>query len=148
MRVYIDVCWLNRPLDDQSQARVRLEADAVEVVLQLCSDGAHTWVSSPVVDAEAARNPDPLRRGIVADLLRGADECAEIRAECEAFARVLASRGVSAMDALHLAAAERARCDVYLTTDDRLVRAASRCGEALTVRVVNPVVWLMEITER
>jgi hypothetical protein len=28
MRVYLDNCCFNRPFDDQSQARVRLEAEA------------------------------------------------------------------------------------------------------------------------
>ena len=31
--VYLDVCALNRPLDDQSQMRIRLEADAVSLIL-------------------------------------------------------------------------------------------------------------------
>ena len=30
--VYLDVCALNRPLDDQSQMRIRLEADAVALI--------------------------------------------------------------------------------------------------------------------
>ena len=28
--IYLDVCALNRPLDDQNQMRIRLEADYVE----------------------------------------------------------------------------------------------------------------------
>ena len=32
-RVYLDLCALNRPLDDQGQIRVRLEADAVSLIL-------------------------------------------------------------------------------------------------------------------
>ncbi|PKO21398.1 MAG: hypothetical protein CVU38_14965 [Chloroflexi bacterium HGW-Chloroflexi-1] len=32
-RVYPDLCALNRPLDDQDQMRIRLEADAVSLIL-------------------------------------------------------------------------------------------------------------------
>ena len=32
-RIYLDACCLNRPLDDQTQARIRLEAEAVLIVL-------------------------------------------------------------------------------------------------------------------
>jgi len=32
-RLYLDVCCLNRPFDDQSQDRIRLEAEAVRVIL-------------------------------------------------------------------------------------------------------------------
>ena len=28
MRIYLDVCSFNRPFDDQSQLRIRLEAEA------------------------------------------------------------------------------------------------------------------------
>lgn len=42
MRVYLDNCCFNRPFDDQSQARVRLEAEArLEIqqrVKDKCSD--------------------------------------------------------------------------------------------------------------
>ena len=31
--VYMDVCALNRPLDDQNQMRIRLEADAAHAAL-------------------------------------------------------------------------------------------------------------------
>jgi predicted nucleic acid-binding protein len=139
---------LNRPLDDQSQPRIRLEADAVEVVLQLCSAGTHTWVTSPAMEFEASRNPDRARHAIITDVLRCAGETAAISRECEDLAGVLASQGLGAMDALHVAAAHCARCDVYLTTDDRLVRAVRRAGAVVAPRVVNPVTWLLEITER
>ena len=37
-RIYLDVCCLNRPFDDQAQERVRLESEAVKSVLFL-ADG-------------------------------------------------------------------------------------------------------------
>ena len=35
MKIYLDVSCLNRPFDDQTQPRVRLEAEAVTIVLGL-----------------------------------------------------------------------------------------------------------------
>jgi hypothetical protein len=32
-RIYLDVCCLNRPFDDQRQDRIRLEAEAIERIL-------------------------------------------------------------------------------------------------------------------
>ncbi len=49
------------------------------------------------------------------------------------------------MDAIHLACAESAEVDVFLTTDDRLLKKAKRIGKILKVRVANPVHWLMEV---
>ena len=33
MKIYLDACCLNRPFDDQSQDRVRLEAEAILLIL-------------------------------------------------------------------------------------------------------------------
>jgi hypothetical protein len=35
MRVYLDACCLGRLTDDQTQQRIRIEAEAVELVLAL-----------------------------------------------------------------------------------------------------------------
>jgi predicted nucleic acid-binding protein len=56
----------------------------------------------------------------------------------------LVTVGFRAFDALHIACAEAAHCDVLLTTDDKLVRHAKRNREALNVEVANPLIWLSE----
>jgi hypothetical protein len=38
-KVYLDVCCLNRPFDDQQQDRVHLEAEAVLLILKRCEAG-------------------------------------------------------------------------------------------------------------
>ncbi len=55
--------------------------------------------------------------------------------------------GFGAHDALHLACAEAARADFFLTTDDRLVRIAKRKEKELYVHVANPLNWLEEMTK-
>ena len=32
-RIYLDVCCLNRPFDDQNQPRIRLESEAILIIL-------------------------------------------------------------------------------------------------------------------
>jgi hypothetical protein len=55
-------------------------------------------------------------------------------------------RYTSAFDALHLACAESGRADVFLTTDDRLLRKSAGYAKQLYVRVENPLVWLREVS--
>jgi len=43
-KVYFDVCCLNRPFDDQNQARIRLEAEAVLMMLNRCEAGDWEWI--------------------------------------------------------------------------------------------------------
>ena len=55
--------------------------------------------------------------------------------------------GFTLMDAMHLSCAEAAAVDVFLSTDDKLVRLALRSLERLKVRVENPVSWLREVVQ-
>jgi len=74
MRIYLDVCCLNRPFDDQSQDRIRLESEAVKLVLDLVGKGRHTWVSSEAVEYEVSRHPSEARRERLTMLLEQAGE--------------------------------------------------------------------------
>lgn len=55
--------------------------------------------------------------------------------------------GFSAYDALHLACAEHFNADIFLTTDDKLLRLSHECSGTLKVKVDNPLIWLKEVTE-
>ena len=45
---------------------------------------------------------------------------------------------------LHLAAAEAAHAEYFLTTDDYLLRRAHRHADELKVKVENPAKWLIQ----
>ena len=74
MRVYLDACCLSRLTDDQSQPRVRAEAEAVERILGLARIGAVEWTSSVALEAEVAGNPDVESRREMEALLLLANE--------------------------------------------------------------------------
>jgi hypothetical protein len=147
MRVYLDACCLNRPFDDQSQERVRLEAEAVTLFIQLARSGTHDWVASEVVEDELSRIRDEERRTSVTALLRCAAQRLAISDEAFRLAHVYADQGVPAMDSLHLAVAETGACDILLTTDDAFVRRAARLQPQPNVRVANPAKWVAEVLE-
>jgi hypothetical protein len=46
MRMYLDTCSLQRPLDSKAQTRIILEADAVLGILALCEEGIVELISS------------------------------------------------------------------------------------------------------
>ena len=56
--------------------------------------------------------------------------------------------GFAAFDALHLACAESGRTDVFLTTDDKLLKRTTRFVEQLHVRVANPLKWLQNFEDK
>lgn len=142
--MYLDLCALKRPFDDQTQPRIRLEADAV-LDLLAASPERLTFVHGAAQDLEHAENPVPWRSGRVAAWLASVP-----RAEPEArgLARrtqELMSLGFRNFDAFHVACAELARADVLATTDDRLLALSRRHADVLTVRVVDVVALAREV---
>jgi len=59
----------------------------------------------------------------------------------------LSGLGMKPADSVHVAAAEAADADVFLTCDDRLWRVSRRLGTRLNIRVANPLIWLQEQTD-
>jgi hypothetical protein len=59
-RVYLDVCALCRPFDDQSQIRIRMETDAVQLILAHIREGKIQLIISPVhrVEISATANTE------------------------------------------------------------------------------------------
>jgi hypothetical protein len=54
--IYLDMCCLKRPFDDQSQPRIRLETEAVLGLLAIESDEV-SFVRSPALMLENSFNP-------------------------------------------------------------------------------------------
>jgi predicted nucleic acid-binding protein len=144
-KLYLDVCCLNRPFDDQTQARIHLEAEAVLVILARCEQEQDwEWLASEAVDWEIDQTPDPERRRRVRLLASHACRSVSVGDSETERALEIVGWGVSALDALHLACAENGGAEVFLTTDDKLLRKAGAYAEKLNVRVENPLAWLGE----
>ena len=144
-RIYLDVCCLNRPFDDQRQERIRLEAEAVLLILGRCEVGAWQWLRSAVVEEEVNKTPSSERRARVRNMLSGVHGTVALTDVAIARAQELKAMGFRTYDALHLACAEQAMVDIFLTTDDHVLRLATRHAEQLQVRVANPLDWLLEV---
>jgi predicted nucleic acid-binding protein len=148
MRVYLDNCCFGRPYDDQSQERVRLEAEAVFLILRWVVHGTLELIVSDVVDLEAAAIRDVERRERVQVLARTSDRRVRYSEELMRRGDALEALGFGAYDALHIACAEAAEVDVLFTTDDRLLKRARRLEHELSVSVMNPLTWVQEQRDR
>lgn len=143
--IYIDVCCLNRPFDDQSQERIRIESEAVLLILTMCEDGRLRLLGSEAIDLEIALTPDERREKVM--YLAGLAKSKVIVSDRVASrARELEALGFDVFDALHLACAEE-DAEVLLTTDDKFLSRARGHADKIKVRVENPVLWLMELLE-
>ena len=144
MTIYLNVSCLGRPFDDQRQARVRLEAEAVTLIFQRIDERQWSYVSSEIAEIEVAAIPDRQDRRAVKALLPDAGDIIQLTSPMFERAEQLQGLGFKAADALHVAAAEAAGADVLLSCDDRFCRLGRRHRSKLDVRVVNPLEWLQE----
>lgn len=144
MRIYLDNCSLQRPLDDKSQLRIEMEADAIIEILSHCETGKLTLISSEILRIEIDDNTDSKRKTASVGILDIAREIVMIDAEIERRAEEFAQTGIKPSDALHLASAEAGKAGFFCTCDDRLLKKAKAFPE-LKVRAVSPIELLNEV---
>lgn len=145
MKIYLDVCCLNRPFDDQTQDRIHLESEAVLRILDRCQIGKWHLIGSEVIDFEISKIPDEERRQKINSLASLTKFGVTVDKGVEGRALILEKAGIKSVDALHLACAEKAEADIFLTTDDKLLQNILRNNKLAKIRLDNPLNWLMEV---
>lgn len=141
MLLYLDNSVLNRPFDDQRRPRIWLETLSFSLVLTLIEAGEAKLIRSPIHDLENSRNPFALRRRWIEKCLRLAEVSVTLSETIKSRALALEQTGIKALDALHLACAEAAGAERFLTCDDRLIQ---RYSGRMTVE--SPVTFTTNLT--
>jgi predicted nucleic acid-binding protein len=140
VRVYLDLCALKRPFDDQSQGRIWIETQAVIRILRAIDRRAVHGCNSSVLEDENGRNTNVARRERVARLL------SQLGAEAQATeaifdrAEALRSYGLKDVDALHLAFAEALGAEYFISCDDAILDFST--DKRVRVRIVDPVSYV------
>lgn len=144
MKLYLDTCSLHRPLDDKTQVRVALEAEAVLAILALCETETATLVTSDALWFEVNHNPHLQRKAFVSEILARTAMTIELTEAIEQRANDLEKRGFKALDALHLASAEAGAVDYFCTCDDRLLKKAKEQPD-LKIGIAAPLELAQEL---
>jgi len=144
MKVYLDTCSLQRPLDSKTQIRIMLESEAVLGIIALCETNQLELVSSEVLLFEVRQNPQIVRREFGLEVLSKATSFVSVSVPIEQRARGLHKLGIKPLDALHLASAEEAQVDYFCTCDDKFLKKAQAISDVKT-KVVSPIELIEEI---
>ena len=130
MRIDFDMCCLQRPIDDQTQLRVRVEAQAVLGILALCEDGRAELIASEALvfrdRGESGRCSPRLRHSVDRMAVQFVQTDASVKSRAQQFM----AAGIQPLDALHLASAVEAHADFFCTCDDRFLKKlapSTRC---------------------
>lgn len=138
MRIYLDACSLQRPLDDRSQPRINIESEAILTILRLVEAGALELISSETLDFEIDQISNPYRRLKAVKMLKLAIDVIEVDKAIEIQATHFIKAGIKPLDALHLASAVCKKVDYFCTCDDRLLKKEKKLNK-LSTKVVSPL---------
>ncbi len=138
-KIYLDVCSLCRPFDDQSYARIRLETDAINLILSKIKYKTLQLMKSPVHYREIGAIRDDYERIELIELLDsyGAQpkyNTKDIKKRTEDLIEI--NFGIA--DAAHVAFSEFYE-SVFISCDDKLL---NKCLKNIDkIECVNPVIF-------
>ena len=138
-KIYLDVCALCRPFDDQSYIRIRQETDAINLILSCIKDKYYELIISPVHLAEINDIAYDIERLELLSLIDKIGEkiknnSSNTRMRAEEFV----SKGFGIADAAHLAFAE-INNSTFISCDDKLIKKCKK--NKLNNICVNPVIF-------
>ena len=132
-KIYLDVCTLCRPYDDQSYPRIRMETSAVQLILSAVERKMFQLVWSPVHIKEIEATTDQIERIELLYLIEMTQISQNIDVQAtRCRAEHLLTLGLGVADAAHLAYSESLQADL-ISTDDKFVKRSN---------VIKPAVWI------
>ena len=145
MKIYLDVCCLNRPFDDQTQDRIRLESEAIISIFSHHENKSWEIIGSDIITFEVNQIPDPSRKEKVQNISKNLPPHVKINQEITIRAKELKLLNIKALDALHISTAENAGADVFLTTDNKLINKYRKHPNLFFIAIRNPLNWITEM---
>ena len=144
LKIYLDNCCYNRPFDDLTQTKIYLEAKAIESIFSMYEKSALEIYASEAIDFEISNITNVFKKQQVQDLynmlmLKNIDFDDTIKER----AVELKKYNIKDMDATHIAFAESAEVEYFITTDKFLLNVSKRSD--LKIKVRNPIEFIMEV---
>jgi len=142
-RIYFDMNIYNRPFDDQSQVRIRLETIAIFSILQKIKNKELTLLWSFMIDYENSLNPyEDVRQEIEMAASLAVESVTPDESVLTA-AKEFESKGIKPRDSIHLACALKGKAEYFLTCDDKLIRGATTLD--INIKIINPLRFIEDM---
>ncbi len=143
MKIYLDNCCFNRPFDDQSQLRIRLESEAKLKIQEDIRSGLYRLIWLYILDYENSKNPFQERREQIVKWRAYAIEDIKENKKIVKVATMINQYGIKKLDSLHIACAIKAKADYFLTTDDGLLRKSTLVKG---IKITDPIGFIKEVS--
>ena len=142
MKIYLDMCCFNRPYDDQTQSRIRIETEAKIVIQQKLKDREHELLWSSILDFECSNNPFQEHQIAILNWRTIASTVIMIDDSIIARATNLMKMGVGKYDAFHVACSIAGGAELFVTTDDRLLKYLRVVDDTLALLPQNALAYI------
>lgn len=142
MKIYLDNCCFNRPFDDQSHLRIKLESEAKLKIQEEIRDGNIKLTWSYILDYENSRNPFQERKMRIGRWKNYAVEDIHESENLIKISHSLNKIGIHKIDSLHIAGAIISKCEYFLTTDDNILKRQSKIDE---IKIADPIAFIKEV---
>jgi len=137
LKVYLDNCVLNRPFDDQSQERIYFETQSFIILLKYIDEGKIKILNSFVIEYEISKINNIEREEKIREYLNAASGFIEFDLKITKRANELENFGFKGIDAMHVATAEFADLDYFVTCDDNILKTAVKHKEKLKTNIIS-----------
>ena len=139
LKIYLDNCCYNRPFDDQSQMKIRLETEAKLYIQAAIKENKYLLIWSYMLDFENSVNPYEDSKNAISPWKYIAHEYCPSSDEILSLGRDIMKFGIKEKDSLHIACALTSVCDYFITTDRKLL------NKPITkIKVMNPIDFILE----
>ena len=142
LKIYLDICSYNRPFDDQSQMKIRLETEAKLYIQAAIRNGKYSLCWSFMLDYENGKSPYEEKREAIAPWKQISDDYCSPSESIRSRSKEIMERGVKHFDALHIACAIENGCEYFITTDKRLTNK-----NIANINIINPIDFVREVEE-
>ncbi len=142
-KAYLDTNIYNRPYDDQTQVRIRLEAIATLEILNMIQSHALSLIWSFILDYENSLNPYEDVMMEIGMLSPFASEHIDASEEIRLTAKNFEQKGIKPRDALHIACALKGNADFFITCDDNIVKKCKNID--ISINVINPIDFIRKV---
>lgn len=136
---------MNRPFDDQSDDRIKLESEIILLIIKKIENNDYKLFGSDIIFYEIEKMTDEVKKEKVMNLTNLFSTTIKFNDTIETRAKSLEKIGFDPLDALHISSAESEKIEVFLTTDDDIIKTANKNEKDLLVKINNPLTWFMEL---
>ena len=145
IRIYLDNCVFNRPFDDQTSIRIKLETEAKLYIQNKIFENVIELVWSYILEYENEQNPFMEREEAIKEWKKLAVIDIEENEIILNKAKELMKIGLKSKDALHIACAIEGKAEYFLSTDDKILKKGKHIRK---IKIIDPIEFIKILEAR